>query len=87
MTSTSSAPLVPLLPYALFRFLSAASTEEVHVRAGVGGQVATTIAGEELPTWAVSRVSKSRVFSSNPILSGMLVAFWSMLAYVGCTQW
>ena len=87
MTSPSLAPSVPLPPYAFFHFLSVAFMEKVRVEAGVGGWVATTTTGEEPPAWAVSRASKSGVFSSNPILSGMLVASWSTLACAGHKRW
>ena len=87
MTSPSLAHSVPLFPCAFFHFLFAAFMEKVRVGAGVGGWVTTTTVGEEPPAWAVSRASKSGVFSSNPILSGMLVASWSTLACAGHKRW
>ena len=54
---------------------------------GVGGQVTTAMVGEEPPIWAVSRASRSGVFFSNSILSGMLVASWSALTCAGRRWW
>ena len=71
--SPSSLPFGPLPPCTLFRFLSIASTEEVCVGVGVCGRVTTGTAGDEPPTWAVSKASRSRVFSSNPMPSMILV--------------
>ena len=87
MTSPFLAPSMPLPSYAFFRFLFAASMEEVCVGAGVGGRVNIATAREEPPAWAVNRASKSGVFSTNPILSGMLVAFWLALACARRKWW
>ena len=75
----SSAPSGPLPPCALFHFLFATSTEKVHVGAGMGGRVITGTVGEEPPVWAVSKSSKSEVFSFNPMPSGMSMASWLAL--------
>ena len=82
--SPSSAPSVPLPPWPLFIFLSAASTEDVRVRAGVGGRGTTGIAGEEPSLWAISKARRSGVFSSKPIPSEMLVPSWLKLNWVRC---
>ena len=87
VTSPSSTPSVPLPLYDLFCFLSVASAEEVHVGAGVGGRGTTATTEEEPPTWVVSRANRSGVFSSNPISSGILVASWLVLTWVGCKWW
>ena len=71
VTSLSLAPLVPLPPWALFLFLLAASTEDVHIAARVGGWGTTMIVGEKPPIWAINKAKRSRVFSSNPIPSGI----------------
>ena len=54
---------------------------------GVGGQVTTATIGKEPPTWAMSKVSRSEVFSSNPILFGILGASWSALTCAGRKWW
>ena len=89
VTFLSSTPFRPLPPCAFFHFLSVASTEEVRVGVGVGvgGQVTTGMAGEEPPTWAVSKASRSGVFSSNPMSSGMFVAYWWALTCAGFRHW
>ena len=57
--------------------------EDVCVAARVGGQGTTATAGEEPPDWAVSRASRSGVFSLKPIPSGMLVPYWLELIWAG----
>ena len=49
----------------------------------VGARVTTSTVGEEPLAWAISKASKSRVFSSNPMPSGMFVASWLALTCVG----
>ena len=83
MTFPSSAPLVPLPPCALFRFLFAVSTKEVRVGARLGGRVTTGTAREEPLAWAVSKARRSSIFSSNPMPSRMLVASWLALTFAG----
>ena len=63
--------------------MSAASTEEVQVGAGVGGRVTTGTFGEEPLTWAMSNASRSGIFSSNPMPSGMFMASWLVLTCAG----
>ena len=50
---------------------------------GVSSRVTTGTVGEEPLAWAISKASKSRVFSSNPMPSGMFVASWLALTCVG----
>ena len=52
-----------------------------HSRSGWSGT--TTTAGEEPLVWAVSRASRSGVFSLKPIPSGMLVSYWLELIWAG----
>ena len=66
-TSPSSVSSEPLLPWPHFLFLFVASACDACIATRVGGWGVIATAGEEPSAWAVSRASKSGVFSSKPI--------------------
>ena len=87
MTSLSLAPLVPLPPWALFLCLLATSTKDAYIVARVGGWGTTMTAGEDPPIWAINKAKRSKVFSSNPIPSGILAPSLLVLTWAGLREW
>ena len=69
VTSPSSIPSTFFPPWTLFLFLSLTFVGDACVMVEVGGQGTTAMAGEEPLAWAISRASRSGVFSSKPMSS------------------